>query len=267
MIVRFIKWLFRNIGPYVLGISVGIGFAYLLIIFVAQTEIPINMDNLTRYIPSLSVEPETLITPPEPPTSEPPPAKHTPPPVAAVEAPVETPVEAPVAPPSPAEPAETVGVAGMGVDPAWTAQAAAENQATTTPSTELPNELSLPITPVVTQSSQAQKSTPAAKGSGLAYTPAVKSPAKSKKSTAKKVSCGTPPSQPGFAMDRYLSCQWYRHCLDRLDRARRMISRGRDLCPKSGANAQQCRNYYRSLESRYQPEMCNQWRGYSAIGG
>ncbi|MBF0285897.1 MAG: hypothetical protein HQL51_15720 [Magnetococcales bacterium] len=79
--------------------------------------------------------------------------------------------------------------------------------------------------------------------------------------------CGPPPPQPGFGMNHYLACVWRNQCLMRANKALRMIEEGRSRCPGNGPNAQSCQNYYRSLESRYQPSMCSQMEPSSGGGG
>ncbi|MEO5331207.1 MAG: hypothetical protein H7839_04225 [Magnetococcus sp. YQC-5] len=73
------------------------------------------------------------------------------------------------------------------------------------------------------------------------------------------------PSQPN--VDWSPAGQWQRACLERLAWARRMVEEGVQRCPQSGYMRQNCLDYYRGLESRYQGVTCDPNRSTGSQSG
>ncbi|NGZ25494.1 MAG: hypothetical protein G8345_01235 [Magnetococcales bacterium] len=275
------RWFFRSFGPYVVGISVGVIFAYLLTLFASGTKVPTSYEQwlaLAREasdaVHRLNEVPASKETgkPQETPAVKPvaaakaEPAKAAP---AKVEPPVpakaEPPVPAKAEPPVPAKTAvaipakpEVAKVEPPKPEPAKIAPAPALAPAPA-PVVIKETPMAAPAPAPVAPAPPAEK-----KSVVVAAAPApAPAPAPEKKETSKEssssdnvLSCGAPPRQPGAEMNQYMACRWKENCLNRLAQARYMIEQGKLRCPTVGYDAQACQAYYQSLEDRYQPSMC-----------
>lgn len=232
-----LRWFVRSFGPYVVGILVGVFFAYLLTLFVSGTKVPTSYEQWLALVEETS---QTLNG--EPPAAAPAPAakeKEKAKPIPSVP-PAAKPEAAPqaakpeAAPPAKPPVAEKAPLAAPVADkkpqdkPPATAQAA-------------PAPVVSPPEAVKPAEAAVEKKEPAARETS---------------STDNVLSCGAPPRQPGNEMNQYLACRWKENCLNRLAQARYMIEQGKLRCPTTGYNAQACQAYYQSLEDRYQPSMC-----------
>lgn len=249
--MNFLKWLLKSVGPYVVGILIGIGFAYLLVDLlsnplslpgqaVQSQKSAVTKESAPASKPAHAAEsakpaaPKPAAKAEEPPPPPPAPVKVAeaapPPPPAPAPAPVkaEEPAPAPMKIADVPPPAPAMEPAAASSEPAPATEEAASAPAPAAPWSQ----------PAYGQPPQAMAQPPA-------------------EVVAK---CGQQPRTPGYAMSRYYSCLWQQQCEARQARALEMIRRSKEACPKSGANAQLCQNYYASLEQQYQSGMCpQQW--------
>lgn len=247
--MNFIKWLLKSVGPYVVGILIGIGFAYLLVDLLSN---PLSLpgqavrsgkDAAAKETPAAPVQKPAPVAVSHTPASAPAPVKAEEPPPPPPPVPVAAPVEpAPVAAPMEPAPVVTSAPEPAPMEPAPVAEAPA-------PATEA----AAPAAP--------WGHPPMMGHSPMAQPPMAQPPAEV---VAK---CGQPPRTPGYAMSRYYACLWQQQCEARQSRALEMIRRSKEACPKSGANAQLCQNYYTSLEQQYQSGMCPQQWNPAQAGG
>ncbi|MEO5377830.1 MAG: hypothetical protein H7832_08645 [Magnetococcus sp. DMHC-6] len=229
----FLKWLFKSLGPYALGIILGVAFAILLMNFVYTKENfskwksdtslfhPLNFLNLSPQ----ETQPEKPNVPIAQPIQE---AKPSLPP------------KEETIPTQKKENSEPIPTLAEPIQP--------------------PKEV--PVTPVVKKNIEQ----PAPTIPMASYT-IPQEPNTTTNTTQTQDSCGTVPYQPGYAMNKYLSCKWQQDCLSRIERAKEMIRLQRSQCPNIGPNAQACYSYYAAMEAQYQTGMCKQWQTFNPAGG
>ncbi|MBF0194483.1 MAG: hypothetical protein HQL71_07975 [Magnetococcales bacterium] len=69
--------------------------------------------------------------------------------------------------------------------------------------------------------------------------------------------CGVQPMYQGVERNRFIACQWRNNCLASRLRAKAMFTQERNNCVLSGRNPFACKNYFDSMEKRYDPKDCN----------
>ena len=240
MLTGILKWIFKNFVPYIFGISVGVGFFFLLV-----RVLPILPEASVLSWPMAYMTKETHA--PQPATEKTSAGTVIP---KALRDPTLINNKTPETPaPQQPKPAETTTAleGKIALDEKSSGTPAGQNLARPTSlATEQPPEENLPEESAEPIAKQETK---------LATTnPTQTSPVRDK-----PTGCGIPPSRPGKAMDQYLACQWRENCLNRLSRARKMIERDKKRCPSNGANAQSCLAYYHALEQQYHPSLCGGW--------
>lgn len=259
MLTRILKWIFKNIAPYLFGISVGVGFFFLVVRFAPVLPETSTLGGLMvtqhveeRFSASLLAL-QNFFTEAEE-VSEP--SVGT---LASVEEPpgAET-----------IQPLESSEPSGADVEPEpETVVALDEVSREVThvpPATVAEQPLESPVESQMVDQMEQQESlverimekTGEKEGGTGHTTPVVEN---TTPLPPKPVGCGAPPSRPGRAMDQYLACQWRENCLNRLSRARKLIQRDRKRCPTHGTNAQSCLAYYHALERQYHPALCSGW--------
>ncbi|MEO5328447.1 MAG: hypothetical protein H7829_09395 [Magnetococcus sp. THC-1_WYH] len=230
--MRFLKWLFHSLTPYLVGVLLGIGFFILLARFIGSPgKLLQSAPDLSQHVAWLSGV-----------------------------------MNGKVASDTSEVKVETVRIApkqGIPED-ATVAQSHASSEisphqetTTPTPAVSLPQPASpLPLsgqkyTPVQTHSSGDHR------GDGVDATHGP--------TMIIIEECGLPPMRPGLDQERYMACQWRRNCQIRVDNYQKMIAQGLQGCPKNTTHAQMCRNFYRSLEMQNPPQACDgpPWYGVS----
>ena len=238
MVSGFFKWIFRHFFPYLAGIFIGVGFFFLLDTFLPMLP-AIPVVDWSGRVAQKTVAP-----------SEPIPQKKALPPLSGEEAPLSGEKTAqttamPTEPPSLPAPVVPLLVEDT--------PASAADQMASLPE-EIPEKrVEEPSAPLAGEQKAVERLSPRAKAAqpALATKPAHEG--------GKPLECGVAPKRPGINMDRYLACQWRADCLNRLERARRLIEQDKRRCPTSGNNAQACLAYYRALAQQYHASLCSGW--------
>ncbi|MEO5353762.1 MAG: hypothetical protein H7835_11210 [Magnetococcus sp. XQGC-1] len=262
-----LKWIFKHFTPYIAGMLIGVGFFFLLVYLLpmlpevslhdwstvaAKKEVSLPLPAQSGAVvapPAAAVAPASptgagvtggtseqspKVTPTQPPlvASAPPVAPM--PPVAS--APPVAPMPPVTSAPPPSQQAPRFAEAGSVLSEHPNRGAASADIVVT--EQPLDSELERdPVEMVVPRQSPAK-------------------PSAGKYQESARPDCGAPPMRPGRQMDQYLACQWRADCLNRLDRARRMIEQDKKRCPTVGGEAQSCLAYYHALEQQYHPSLC-----------
>lgn len=244
MLIRLVRWFFRTVTPYVLGMLLGIGFFVALIRFLdapggllqATPGIKRPVEYLTGVVGKMTNTEET--------------AEWT-------------------------ENSKIVGSGGDAIVPPSTGDGTSGTSGNTGDVVDRDD---------ARKSLAAEVSNPSFSGDGQKKTVAhVKEPTNGKNSRpgmgsagsfggipspptlpsrGKIEECGVPPDRPGVELERYASCQWRRNCLLRMDNFEKMIARGLKECPENTSHAQICRSYYHSLQMQVVPHACDYpWPG------
>lgn len=237
MLIEMLKWISKHFVPYLIGVMVGIGFFFLLV-----RMLPILPEaSILSWPMSFTSTPLTAVSNPQP---------EKPKEVVAEQ----NSTEINATPPIETETKVTQNASNPEDLLSRDAHSGTEQG--------ISIETEHPSTESMTQTTEENKSlfTPPKQSQPVSDQPIPLSVHEAPTETHPKGNnCGTPPNQPGRAMDQYLACQWRNNCLNRLSRARKMIQRDKTLCPVSGINAQSCLAYYHSLENQYHPALCNSW--------
>ncbi|MBF0178987.1 MAG: hypothetical protein HQM03_03050 [Magnetococcales bacterium] len=226
---QFVKWIFAKIVPYGVGIGVGVLFFFLLTRYAPTPEKP-------HPVPPGAAKSQTLATR-EPVATTAPPVK-----------PIETPATAPVAKPAPEPVAPVAKPAPEPVAPV----------AKPAPEPVAPVAKPAPVVPVAPAQIAAQVSEPVA--DPIAEPDGASVPAPAPVAAQPPQDVVTAPSRSSAAptaQNWSPSAQWQAACQERLAMAKRMVEDGRARCPASGYMRQNCLDYYRDMEWRYQGARCD----------